>query len=173
MNEKFLKIIFMIVLKLASRPNTAQTNYKPQKTFQTSPYLFILNTHCGVTFSLSQSFEWTGSQSAFDVAAKNTSSSAILDTETACCLSILLRMRITHQWRHLSERHASRCGDACRISLFFRPIKQRQVKHKAGVAVINERRSGTNSIRLLKCDVIKNWICEMMGFVRIFWKKHN
>ena len=46
-----------------------------------SPYLFILNTHCGVTFSLSQSFEWTGSQSAFDVAAKNTSSSAILDTD--------------------------------------------------------------------------------------------
>ena len=26
LNEKFLKIIFMIVLKLVSRPNTAQTN---------------------------------------------------------------------------------------------------------------------------------------------------
>ena len=26
LKEKFLKIIFMIVLKLASRPNTAQTN---------------------------------------------------------------------------------------------------------------------------------------------------
>ena len=26
--------------------------------------------------------------------------------------------------------------------------------------------------RVLKCDVIKNWICEIMGFVKIFWKKH-
>ena len=58
----------------------AKANQAQNRDSQKISYLLILKTHCGVTFSLSQSFEWTGSHNAFDVAAKNTSSSAILDS---------------------------------------------------------------------------------------------
>ena len=106
-----------------------------------SPYLFILNTHCGVTFSLSQSFEWTGSQSAFDVAAKNTSSSAILDTDR---LLFVNSAESAHRtlWRHLSERHASPCRAPCRIvfSLFFRSIKQQQAQSYGGPQLSRQNR---------------------------------
>ena len=106
-----------------------------------SPYLFILNTHCGVTFSLSQSFEWTGSQSAFDVAAKKTSSSAILDTDR---LLFVNSAESAHRtlWRHLSERHASPCRAPCRIvfSLFFRSIKQRQAQSYGGPQLSRQNR---------------------------------
>ena len=114
-----------------------------------SPYLFILNTHCGVTFSLSQSFEWTGSQSAFDVAAKNTSSSAILDTDR---LLFVNSAESAHRtlWRHLSERNASPCRAPCRIvfSLFFRSIKQQQAQSYGGPQLSRQNRKphGKNKI---------------------------
>ena len=98
-----------------------------------SPYLFILNTHCGVTFSLSQSFEWTGSQSAFDVAAKNTSSSAILDTDR---LLFVNSAESAHRtlWRHLSERHASPCRRPAELFFPFFFGRSSNSKHKAMVA---------------------------------------
>ena len=100
-----------------------------------SPYLFILNTHCGVTFSLSQSFEWTGSQSAFDVAAKNTSSSAILDTDR--------RPPVVCQfcWECASHTNDVICPNVTQVRAerpaelffpFFRSIKQRQAQSYGG-----------------------------------------
>ena len=107
-----------------------------------SPYLFILNTHCGVTFSLSQSFEWTGSQSAFDVAAKNTSSSAILDTDR---LLFVNSAESAHRTLMTSsaERHASPCGVPCRLFFrffFFRSIKQRQAQSYGGPHLSRQNR---------------------------------
>ena len=107
-----------------------------------SPYLFILNTHCGVTFSLSQSFEWTGSQSAFDVAAKNTSSSAILDTDR---LLFVNSAESAHRTLMTSSVRTSRKSVRSPLQIvfsffFFRWIKQRQAQSYGGPQLSRQNR---------------------------------